>query len=987
MVNSSVLVTSIALAIIVAVATVVTVHRRTSLAKITALLLSATTLVGIGITSTASASATLTQATLSVSNTNTSGTAGTGITLEHAGGSGTGAISWKVTAGKCTVTTGVLNASVPGTCGVEVIKATSGNYKAATSASKNFTFAAADQTPVAITNSTLAAKVNSDVTVTTSGGSGTGKLAVTVSGTNCTIKAGVLTATAAASCIVTATKPASGIYTSSTDTKTFVFSTDAQSAFSITNVGAEANLARSVVVNTTGGSGTGKMSFTASPSGCVVSSKGVLTTTSTTPITCTVTATKGASGSYAAATATQTFIFQAIAYQAKLTAITGSTGAQINFNGDANQGGDVWFLNQYYSSLDNWLFDYVPAGAAVTETWTITNGAGVAAANLPVTFDQTFAGGNSATWTGNGTGGVMTGTTNSHGVVTFTFHNSNTASGLNPNDTTTGPGANGNLGSYPWSRGALIVGTPATGLSNGELGSTVNGHSYIWDAGDAGASVITQTTDLVDLIVIPGSGALKGQAAFAISNATASNLVGTNVTLTTSGGSGSGAVSFSVSGSGCSITTGVLSDTGAGTCNVTATKAADSTYGAATATKTFTFTNAPDNPTVAHPDVATLTSETIGSTTTAAASIGNNTAAGDGEFINAFYNATDNWYLSYLTPGQTVSMTWHVNGADGNALKNAAVTLQTGFAGSASLTGDAQPTWSGTGSETVDASGNVTANTDSSGNVTFTLTNTSTSGGPTPTDFTAGTAANNECNWNGINCAGATDAFSRMVLVVGSDVVTANPNTTVNQATDLVDFIVYGSAPVTPTQTENSTYAHPDTASFVQTSWSSTGLLGTGVLDNTTNGLNWFLNEYFNNQDHWYQTYAVAGSTIHLTFHVTGSYGQDLANQAVTLDPNLPYAGNAVVSNWTGTLTGTTDSNGMVTFDLKNTDTVTGTQPTDINTQPTVGNPVADEKGTTYPWSRFVLHIGSTDSINSSDWGFNATQATDMVDVIVVPSA
>jgi ABC-type cobalt transport system substrate-binding protein len=75
---------------------------------------------------------------------------------------------------------------------------------------------------------------------------------------------------------------------------------------------------------------------------------------------------------------------------------------------------------------------------------------------------------------------------------------------------------------------------------------------------------------------------------------TLSGTVGTALTLATRGGSGSGAVSFTVtngSATGCRITGSSLTATGAGTCLVTATKAAVATYLAASSSATtVTFT-------------------------------------------------------------------------------------------------------------------------------------------------------------------------------------------------------------------------------------------------------------------------------------------------------------------------------------------------------------------------------------------------------------
>jgi hypothetical protein len=79
----------------------------------------------------------------------------------------------------------------------------------------------------------------------------------------------------------------------------------------------------------------------------------------------------------------------------------------------------------------------------------------------------------------------------------------------------------------------------------------------------------------------------------ALSVTTLSGRVGTALSLVTSGGSGTGAVSFTVTdgtATGCTITGSSLTVTGAGTCLVTASKAADSTYSAAnSAATTVTF--------------------------------------------------------------------------------------------------------------------------------------------------------------------------------------------------------------------------------------------------------------------------------------------------------------------------------------------------------------------------------------------------------------
>jgi len=80
-----------------------------------------------------------------------------------------------------------------------------------------------------------------------------------------------------------------------------------------------------------------------------------------------------------------------------------------------------------------------------------------------------------------------------------------------------------------------------------------------------------------------------------------SGIYGSGLALTTSGGSGTGAVSYSAvdgTASGCSVTGGVLSVSGAGTCLVTATRAADGDYNAASSpSTTISFAKAPQSST------------------------------------------------------------------------------------------------------------------------------------------------------------------------------------------------------------------------------------------------------------------------------------------------------------------------------------------------------------------------------------------------------
>jgi hypothetical protein len=110
-----------------------------------------------------------------------------------------------------------------------------------------------------------------------------------------------------------------------------------------------------------------------------------------------------------------------------------------------------------------------------------------------------------------------------------------------------------------------------------------------------GACTLT-ATDTSRTILTATSTVSVGQAQAALVISTVVGYLDAPLTLATSGGSGAGAVTFTVTNgtaTGCVITAGVLSATTGGTCIVTATKAAIAPYTTATATATVTISSAP----------------------------------------------------------------------------------------------------------------------------------------------------------------------------------------------------------------------------------------------------------------------------------------------------------------------------------------------------------------------------------------------------------
>jgi hypothetical protein len=138
------------------------------------------------------------------------------------------------------------------------------------------------------------------VTLTTAGGSGSGAVtyALQSPAANCTLTDGVLGASAAASCVVTATKASDGTYAQAVSAPvTFTF-LGAQAALSISNSTLTNSVGTSVTITTAGGSGSGAITYALStPNAQCSLRRNILTARAGT--TCSVVATKAGSGIFA----------------------------------------------------------------------------------------------------------------------------------------------------------------------------------------------------------------------------------------------------------------------------------------------------------------------------------------------------------------------------------------------------------------------------------------------------------------------------------------------------------------------------------------------------------------------------------------------------------------------------------------------------------------------------------------------------------------
>ena len=148
----------------------------------------------------------------------TSGVAGTPLTLTSRGGSGSGALTYRLVStgtANCTLNGDVLNAS-DGTCTIQVAKAGDATYLNAISAPTTVTFevvALATQAPLTLTSTRGVA--GTPLTLTSSGGSGSGALTyrlVSTGTANCTLSGITLRAHKAGTCALTLTKAADATY-------------------------------------------------------------------------------------------------------------------------------------------------------------------------------------------------------------------------------------------------------------------------------------------------------------------------------------------------------------------------------------------------------------------------------------------------------------------------------------------------------------------------------------------------------------------------------------------------------------------------------------------------------------------------------------------------------------------------------------------------------------------------------------------------------
>lgn len=221
--------------------------------------------------------------------------------LSTSGGSGTGAITFAVTGGPCTITPpATLGSPSAGSCTVQAAQAADLNYTGGTSNTVAVQVGPGAQATLVLTATPTSIAVNGTTALATTGGSGNGAVTYAVNSGPCTlVDATHVKGMAEGKCQVVATKAAEGIYGPATSNPvTLTVTPLVPPALVLTATPATVGFGGSTTLATTGGIPGAPVSYMVTGP-CSVSGN---TLVGTGPGTCVVTATQAATSTYGPAT-------------------------------------------------------------------------------------------------------------------------------------------------------------------------------------------------------------------------------------------------------------------------------------------------------------------------------------------------------------------------------------------------------------------------------------------------------------------------------------------------------------------------------------------------------------------------------------------------------------------------------------------------------------------------------------------------------------
>lgn len=462
-------------------------------------------------------------------------------------------------------------------------------------------------------------------TLSTSGGSGTGAVgfAVTAGAGVCALSGNTLTATGVGTCTVTATRAGDANYLPATASVSVDVAKAPQAPLAASATPATVVIGNTSALATSGGSGSGTVtwSVTAGAGACSLAGS---TLTGTGIGQCTVTATKAMDANYLAASATATVVVENLptaqslyvpdqagqihlAGQSLLVQyIPGNNAGSFDFTLDANPsarvvftgaGGSIANGTASCSTTSTQVSCSVAANAPGSDlgngTLSIAYTGGPTAGAVAIGFaSANFRLRSGAAGPGTATGGTLTLARAAQAPLSASASPASIAYGATSTLSTSGGSGSGAVGwSVPGGSPCTVSGSTLTATGVGTCTATAT------KAGDADFDPATASTTV--------SIAKAAQAPLAVAASPASFFVGGTSTLSTTGGSGTGAVAYTVSAgaSVCSVSGTTLTGTGVGQCTVTATRAGDANYLAATASTTVTVNSLPSTQSLSAPTV------------------------------------------------------------------------------------------------------------------------------------------------------------------------------------------------------------------------------------------------------------------------------------------------------------------------------------------------------------------------------------------------
>ena len=184
--------------------------------------------------------------------------------LSTTGGGGTGAVTYSLMAGPCSLSGSVLTGTGEGFCDVSATKAADSVYASTTSEYATVFVSLAPQSELVVVPAASSIHVGQSTTLSSTGGSGTGAVTYALTAGPCSVSGSTVTGMGAGVCLVTATKAADSTFSSATSAPAEVtVSLAPQTSCTLVTNPASVQPGQQVNLSVTGCPSTGTVTYTA----------------------------------------------------------------------------------------------------------------------------------------------------------------------------------------------------------------------------------------------------------------------------------------------------------------------------------------------------------------------------------------------------------------------------------------------------------------------------------------------------------------------------------------------------------------------------------------------------------------------------------------------------------------------------------------------------------------------------------------------------